>query len=60
MRQYRQPRAMDRQPNLAGPQVFGTRWALSGLMAVYRERGERKRFETTWLGTPQGPALSAL
>ena len=39
MRQYRQPRAMDRQPNLAGPQVFGTRRALSGLMAVYRERG---------------------
>ena len=42
-------------------------WALSGLMAVYRERGDRaalaaarKRFETTWLGTPQGPALSAL
>ena len=42
-------------------------WALSGLMAVYRERGDRaalgaarKRFETTWLGRPQGPALSAL
>ena len=51
---------MDRQPNLAGPQVFGTRRALSGLMAVYRERGERKRFETTRLGTPPGSALSAL
>ena len=32
-------------------------WALSGLVAVYRER---ERFETTWLGKPQGPALSAL
>ena len=34
-------------------------WALSGLVAVYRKR-ERERFETTWLGKPQGPALSAL
>lgn len=42
-------------------------WALSSLMEVYRERGDRaalaaarKRFETTWLGAPRGPALSAL
>ena len=42
-------------------------WALSGLMAVYRERGDtaalaaaRKRFATTWLGKPGGPALSML
>ena len=42
-------------------------WAIRGLMEVYRERGDRaalaaarKRFETTWLGTPRGPALSAL
>jgi tetratricopeptide (TPR) repeat protein len=42
-------------------------WAISGLMALYRERGDRaalaaarKRFETTWLGHPRGPALSAL
>lgn len=42
-------------------------WAISGLIEVYRERGDRaalaaarKRFETTWLGTPRGPALSAL
>jgi len=42
-------------------------WALSGLMAVYRERGDRaalaaarKRFTTTPLGTPQRPPLSAL
>ena len=44
----------------------GNGWA-SGLMAVYRERGDRaalaaarKRFATTRLGTPQAPALSAL
>ncbi|MES3022010.1 MAG: hypothetical protein V4857_10550 [Pseudomonadota bacterium] len=42
-------------------------WALSGLIEVYRQRGDqaalaaaRKRFETTWLGKPGGPALSAL
>ena len=42
-------------------------WALSGLMAVYRARGDgaalaaaRQRFDTTWLGTREGPALSAL
>jgi predicted Zn-dependent protease len=40
-------------------------WALSGLMEVYRQRGDkealaatRKRFATTWLGQPGGPALS--
>ncbi|PWF49144.1 hypothetical protein C7C56_008255 [Massilia glaciei] len=42
-------------------------WALSGLIEVYRQRGDeaalgaaRKRFETTWLGKPGGPALSDL
>ncbi|NGZ82767.1 hypothetical protein GW587_00630 [Duganella sp. SAP-35] len=42
-------------------------WALSGLMEVYRLRGDkaaleaaRKRFATTWLGEPGGPALSRL
>jgi tetratricopeptide (TPR) repeat protein len=42
-------------------------WAISALMEVYRERGDRpalaaarKRFETTWLGKPSGPAWSAL
>jgi tetratricopeptide (TPR) repeat protein len=42
-------------------------WALSGLMEVYRKRGDaaalaatRKRFDTTWLGKPGGPALSLL
>lgn len=30
---------------------------LARLVDVYRER---ERFETTWLGKPQGPALSAL
>jgi tetratricopeptide (TPR) repeat protein len=42
-------------------------WALSGLMAVYRQRGDqaalaaaRKRFETTWLGRAGGPPISSL
>ena len=42
-------------------------WALRGLMEVYRLRGDtaalaaaRQRFATTWLGTPEGPALSSL
>jgi tetratricopeptide (TPR) repeat protein len=42
-------------------------WALSGLMELYRQRGDkdaleatRKRFATTWLGKPGGPALSLL
>jgi tetratricopeptide (TPR) repeat protein len=42
-------------------------WALSGLMEVYRLRGDKpalaaasKRFETTWLGKRGGPALSML
>jgi tetratricopeptide (TPR) repeat protein len=42
-------------------------WALRGLMEVYRQRGDqaalaatRKRFDTTWLGKPGGPELSAL
>ncbi len=42
-------------------------WALRGLMEVYRVRGDsaalaaaRLRFTTTWLGKPEGPALSSL
>ena len=42
-------------------------WALRGLMEVYRKRGDeaalaavQKQFATTWLGKPDGPALSAL
>ena len=42
-------------------------WALRGLMEVYRVRGDtaalaaaRQRFANTWLGTPEGPALSSL
>jgi len=42
-------------------------WALRGLMAVYREKGDevslrlvRQRFETTWLGRNGMPALAAL
>ncbi|MEH6437129.1 tetratricopeptide repeat protein [Massilia sp. DD77] len=42
-------------------------WALRGLMEVYRLRGDeaalgaaRQRFATTWLGKPEGPALSSL
>jgi tetratricopeptide (TPR) repeat protein len=42
-------------------------WALSGLIEIYRQRGDkpaldaaRKRFATTWLGEPGGPALSRL
>ncbi|SFU73535.1 tetratricopeptide repeat protein [Pseudoduganella namucuonensis] len=42
-------------------------WALSGLMEVYRRRGDdaalaatRKRFATTWLGKAGGPALTLL
>lgn len=42
-------------------------WALRGLMEVYRVRGDtaalaaaRQRFATTWLGQPEGPALSSL
>ena len=42
-------------------------WALRGLMEVYRVRGDtaalaaaRQRFATTWLGKPEGPALSSL
>jgi len=42
-------------------------WALRGLMAVYREKGDevslrlvRQRFETTWLGKDGMPALAAL
>jgi tetratricopeptide (TPR) repeat protein len=42
-------------------------WALSGLMAVYKQRGDKralaaasKRFDTTWLGKRGGPALSML
>jgi tetratricopeptide (TPR) repeat protein len=42
-------------------------WALSGLMEVYRQRGDQaalaaagKRFATTWLGQRGGPALTQL
>ncbi len=42
-------------------------WALRGLIEVYSKRGDtaalaaaRKRFATTWLGRPDGPALSLL
>jgi tetratricopeptide (TPR) repeat protein len=42
-------------------------WAISGLMEVYRQRNDtaaleaaRKRFTSTWLGNPAGPALSML
>ncbi|OON59665.1 hypothetical protein B0920_20455 [Massilia sp. KIM] len=42
-------------------------WALRGLMEVYKLRGDeaalgavQKRFATTWLGKPDGPALSSL
>jgi tetratricopeptide (TPR) repeat protein len=42
-------------------------WALRGLMEVYRVRGDsaalaaaRQRFANTWLGKPEGPALSSL
>jgi tetratricopeptide (TPR) repeat protein len=42
-------------------------WALRGLMEVYRIRGDtaalaaaRQRFANTWLGQPEGPALSSL
>ena len=42
-------------------------WALRGLIEVYRKRGDaaalaatEKRFATTWLGAPGGPALSRL
>ena len=42
-------------------------WALRGLMEVYKQRGDKpalaaasKRFDTTWLGKPGGPALSML
>lgn len=42
-------------------------WALRGLMEVYRVRGDtaalaaaRERFAGTWLGKPEGPALSSL
>jgi tetratricopeptide (TPR) repeat protein len=42
-------------------------WALRGLMEVYRVRGDtaalaaaRERFAKTWLGKPEGPALSSL
>ncbi|MGX4642720.1 tetratricopeptide repeat protein [Massilia sp. SYSU DXS3249] len=42
-------------------------WALRGLMEVYRVRGDtaalaatRQRFASTWLGKPDGPALSSL
>jgi tetratricopeptide (TPR) repeat protein len=42
-------------------------WALRGLMEVYRVRGDtaalaaaRERFTKTWLGKPEGPALSSL
>ena len=42
-------------------------WALRGLVEVYRQRGDpaalaaaEKRFKSTWLGKPGGPALSAL
>ena len=42
-------------------------WALRGLMEVYRVRGDsaalaaaRQRFANTWLGQPDGPALSSL
>jgi tetratricopeptide (TPR) repeat protein len=42
-------------------------WALRGLIEVYRKRGDQaalaaaqKQFATTWLGKPDGPALSAL
>ncbi|MGJ9419067.1 hypothetical protein ACHAC9_15040 [Massilia sp. CMS3.1] len=42
-------------------------WALRGLMEVYRVRGDtaalaaaRQRFAKTWLGKPDGPALSSL
>jgi tetratricopeptide (TPR) repeat protein len=42
-------------------------WALRGLMEVYRQRGDaaalaatRQRFESTWLGSKGGPALSLL
>lgn len=42
-------------------------WALRGLMEVYRTRGDkaalattRQQFAHTWLGKPEGPALSSL
>ncbi len=42
-------------------------WALRGLVEVYRVRGDaaalaaaQKRFATTWLGQPGGPALARL
>lgn len=42
-------------------------WALRGLMEVYRKRGDaaalaatEKQFAKTWLGKPDGPALTAL
>jgi tetratricopeptide (TPR) repeat protein len=42
-------------------------WALSGLMAIYRQRGDhaslaaaRKRFDTTWLGKRGGPPITSL
>lgn len=42
-------------------------WALRGLVEVYRQRGDaaalaaaQKRFATTWLGKPGGPALAVL
>ncbi len=42
-------------------------WALRGLVEVYRKRGDaaalaaaQKRFATTWLGRPDGPALALL
>ncbi|WP_026354794.1 tetratricopeptide repeat protein [Massilia niastensis] len=42
-------------------------WALRGLMEVYRVRGDtaalaaaQQRFAKTWLGKPEGPALSSL
>ena len=42
-------------------------WALRGLMEVYRLRGDtaalaaaRQQFAKTWLGKPEGPALSSL
>lgn len=42
-------------------------WALRGLMEVYRQRGDtaalaaaQKRFDSTWLGRRDGPALAQL
>ena len=42
-------------------------WALQGLIAIYRQRGDvaalkaaQKRFDATWVGKKGGPDLAAL